>query len=128
MELELKRLEPVMIAIQGKEYPARMPNRAMKELAEMWQIKYFGLFQKLATDTLELDEIFDVLFVTLKAGGVNVTRDMFEDMDHDAEFINTATLKIIELFDRSQKVESALEENELGNDDKKKPEAAETPD
>ena len=122
MELELIRLEPVLITIHGKEYPARMPNRAVKELSEMWGIKYFDLFEKLANGAFELDEIMDVLYVTLKSGGVtNISRDMFEDMDHDINFIAEVTTKITELFDRSQRVENMLEDsNGQGINDKKK--------
>ena len=122
MELELKRLEPVYIKIQGKEYPARMPNRAIKELAEMWNVKYFDMFEKLAGGAFELDELMDALYVTLKCGGVTgITRAMFDDMDHDIEFVHVElTPKIVELFDRTQRVESALEENATGDGDKKK--------
>lgn len=124
MEFELKRLEPVYIDIHGKEYPARMPNRAVKELEEMWSVKYFELFEKLAGGAFELDEILDILYVALKCGGVtNITRDMFEDMDHDVNFIVEVTPKILELFDRTQKVENLLEDKDPeGGDGKKKPE------
>ena len=127
MELELKRLEPVLITIDGKEYPARMPNRAIKELAEMWGVKYFELFDKLASGSFELDEVFDVLYVTLKAGGVKVEREMFEDMDHDAFFIASVTSQIIELFDRTQKVENVLEDTKPEGGGEKKPKAAKKP-
>jgi len=111
MEFELKRLEPVLIDICGKEYPARMPNKAIKELCEIWQIKYFDLFEKLAGGMFDLDEIFDVLYVILKSGGVNVERDMFgDDMEHDTELIGEIMTKISELFNRTQQVESAIEE------------------
>ena len=111
MELELRRLEPVLINIHGREYPARMPNRAVKELTEMWGVKYFDLFEKLAGGAFELDEVLDVLYVTLKCGGVTgISREMFDDMDHDIEFVAEITPKITELFDRSQRVESVLED------------------
>jgi len=119
MEFELKRLEPVLIDIHGKEYPARMPNKAVKELCEMWGVKYFDLFDKLASGAFELNEVFDVLYVTLKSGGVNVTRDMFDDMDHDVNFVAEITPKIVELFDRTQKVESAIADEPEGADEKK---------
>lgn len=118
MEFELKRLEPVMISINGKEYPARMPNRAIKELCEMWGVKYFELFDRLAGDALELHEMLDVLYVTLKAGGVKLTRALFNDMEHDINFVSHITAKITELFDRTQSVENILEDTK--EDTKKK--------
>ena len=128
MEFELKRQEPVYIAIQGKEYPARLTNRAVKELQELWKLGYFDIFDKFTGGTIEPEEIYDLLFVALKSGGVNIAREVFDDMDHDAYFIADVTPKILELFDRSQRVESVLDETtEPGDEDKKKPEAAVKP-
>jgi len=119
MDFELKRLDPVLIDIHGKEYPARMPNKAVKELCELWKVKYFDLFDKLASGAFELDEVFDVLYVTLKSGGVNIKRDMFDDMDHDINFVAEVTPKIVELFDRTQKVESETEDETEDKTEKK---------
>ena len=81
----------------------------------MWGVKYFDLFDKLAGGAFEIDEIFDCLFVTLKAGGVKgIKREMFDDMDHDAEFISVCASAIVELFDRTQIVESELQDEKQG--------------
>ena len=36
MKFELKRQEPVFIELCGKEYPARLTNRAVKQILELF--------------------------------------------------------------------------------------------
>jgi len=125
LKFELKRLEPVYIEICGQEYPARLTNKAVKEILELWKVEYFEMFDRFASEGLKTDEIHDILYIVLKCGGVEIEREVFEELDHDPLFISSATAKILELFDRTQKVESVLEEEKDPEDDKKKPKAAE---
>jgi len=120
MTFELKNLEPVTITIHGADYPARMPFKAVKALCEMWDMEYFDLLNRLSNDTLQYNELFDILFITLKAGGVEVAREALDDIEHDPYFITYLTNKIIELFDRTQKAETILDISELSKEDKKK--------
>jgi hypothetical protein len=120
MEFELKRLEPVLITIGGGKYPMRLTNRAAKELQEQWGVKYFELFERLTTDTIILDDVLDFLAVTLKSGGVNVSREMLDEIDIDAGFITHATDCIVALLDRTQRVQSAIDETDEPDEDKKK--------
>ena len=121
MEFNLKKLEPIWIELHGEEYPARMTNRAVKELTELWGIEYFDLFNKIAASGLSVDEILDVIFVTLKGGGIQLTREQLDDVEIDARFIEHANSKIIQLFDSSQRIVNVLEDdNEESEKDSKK--------
>jgi len=120
MEFELKRLEPVLICIGGGEYPMRLTNKAAKELQELWGVKYFELFQRFTGDGIDLDDMLDFLHITMKSGGVNVTREMLDEIDIDASFIAHATNCIVVLLDRTQKVEGILDDTTEPDGGKKK--------
>ncbi|MCL2215767.1 MAG: gene transfer agent family protein [Defluviitaleaceae bacterium] len=120
MQFELKRLEPVFINIGGAEYPMRLTNKAAKELQELWGVKYFKLFERFTGYGIELDDMMDFLHITLKSGGVKVTREDLDEIDIDASIIAHATNCIITLLDRTQKVESVIDETDEPDTGKKK--------
>lgn len=118
MDFNLKKLEPILVEIHEEKYPTRMTNRAVKELEEMWGIKYFALFDKIAGAGLEINEMIDVIYVTLKGGGVKVEREQLEDIEITAQFITHANDTIIKLFDNSQRIESILEDDKESDEEK----------
>ena len=101
MKFELKRLEPVIITIQGKDYPAKLTHRAIIELEELTGMGHIEFLSKLEGATTNIKDIQLLLYVSLKGGGVDVTLD--DLLDHDFTISDNTKLltALAEVIDRA---------------------------
>ncbi|MCL1999133.1 MAG: gene transfer agent family protein [Turicibacter sp.] len=98
-------IEPIMIELGGVEYPARLTFAALAELEELTDTSFLVLFDHFVKGTATLDSLMKMLFVALKAGGVDVSLADLQGESYTKEFLEVTLLKLANLLSKSQKVD-----------------------
>ncbi len=114
MQFVKSNLEPITITINEVEYPARLTFRALAELEELTHESFMTLFNRFAEGDFIIADILNILYVSLKYGGVEVTIDDIQEMDFSTEFFQGAMMEITKLLNRTQKVVSSIAEVNKG--------------
>jgi len=122
MKFIKSNLDPVIIVINEVEYPAKLTFRALAELEEITETTFMRLFSKMEGSNLTAEELIKMTYVSLKAGGLDITLDDLFDNDFNVKSTNNMMTQIGKLLTRTMKVVSILESEEAvdGDDDKKK--------
>ena len=111
MQFVKSNLEPIIFNIDGHEYPARLPFKALAELEELTKSSFMVLFDKFATGGFTSSDLLNILYVALKHGGVELNFDDLLDMEISSELLRTMMTEITNLLNRSQKVVSQLQDH-----------------
>lgn len=110
MKFEKNKLEPIMIEIEGAEYPAKLTFRALAELEAKTKQSFMEIFNKFAEGVIESKDIINILYVSLKFGSVDIN---FDDM-YDISFSTDLFKQLTNLLERTQKVVSSIKEVDKG--------------
>ena len=81
MKFELKRLEPVIITIQGKDYPAKLTHWSMMKLEELTGRNSFEFLSRIEGLATNIKDMHAFLYVALKGGGVDIAPDDLLELD-----------------------------------------------
>ncbi|MCL2197314.1 MAG: gene transfer agent family protein [Defluviitaleaceae bacterium] len=108
MKLEKRKLDPVIIKINGVDYPAKLTHRALLELEDITGEMFISLFAKMENTDLSSLGILQIIYVALKGGGVDLTLDDLLDTEFTTDdsilFMNCVT----ELLNRAMGVTSGI--------------------
>ena len=120
MQFVKSNLDPIMIELNGVQYPARLTFKALAELEELTHKSFMKLFDKFGEGDFSSHEIINILYVSLKHGGVAAELDDLREMDFSTDFLQGAMSEIGNLFNRTQKVTSLIQDhNKPGTNEKK---------
>jgi len=109
MQFVKSHLEPIMIILNGVEYPARLNFKALAELEELIHDSFMVLFDRFSEGKFTINDILSLVYVSLKCGGVEIEIDDLQDMDFSPEFFKESMKEITKLLSRTQKVVSSIE-------------------
>lgn len=115
MKFEIKRLAPVSINIDGIDFPAFLPNKALLELEKLCGDSFLSIFNRFAVGDYTISDIINMLFVAFKHGGVEISIEDIREMEFNMTRHKSIMAGIGELMKHTQSVESSI-----ANDGKKK--------
>jgi hypothetical protein len=121
MQFKPSNLEPIAFNIGGAEYPARLPFRALAELEELSKMGFLTFFDRFTTGNFTSTDLLNILYVSLKHGGVEVTFEDLQDMDITQSVLNDVMTEIARLLNRTQKVVSQLQDHKKPDEKKTTP-------
>jgi len=120
MKFEKRNLDPVMITINEVEYPAILNFRALSELEKITGKSFHETIEAFTTTGISSLKLMEMVYVSLKAGGVDITLDDFMDIDYDIQLIGHFSEKMTELIVRCIKTEDIIVDDD-SSINKKKP-------
>lgn len=118
MKFQKRKLDPVLIEIDGIQYPSKLTNRVMIELEEITGLSHIEFLSKIENATAKLEDIQTLLYVSLKGGGVELTLNDMLEADFTLMDQAAITNALSEVIDRAVGIATDLDSGEA-NDEKK---------
>jgi hypothetical protein len=105
------KLEPVMIEIDGAEYPGILNFRALAELEELSGCSFMAVFTRFSEGNLYVNDIINILYASLKEAGVEIELDDLMQLNFTKDFLVKTIKGITNLIETTQKVESVIDDS-----------------
>ena len=116
MKFQPSKLEPVLITIDGVEYPAKLTFRGLAEIEELFGMGFFKVFEKFSQQDITVSELISILYIMLKCGGVEVDKEDLNEIEFSVGIIDSMS----QVLSRANKVNSLLQDKKTTGKKKKK--------